>query len=87
MKEEVNNIRGLEIYAPNGLFVGYAGEVVVDTDDRRVVGIIVAEPSPVFVDENVAVQIPFRWIQAIGDVILLKVFPAHINSDGSLTDN
>lgn len=87
MQEEINNIKGLEIYSPDGIFIGYADHIVVDIEDRRVVGIFVSETSPVMVDEGKPIQIPYRWVQAIGDIIILKVFPKHINADGTLKED
>lgn len=86
MLESIENIKGLEIYAPNGIFVGTADQVIIDVDDRNTVGIIVADPNPVFADRNVSITIPYRWVQAVGDIIILKVFPKFIRSDGTVED-
>lgn len=84
MLEEISKIKGLEVYAPNGLFVGYADRYVIDPADRRVSGIFLEEANPVLVDENVSIKIPFRWVQSIGDVIILSTFPNHVHSNGDV---
>ncbi len=81
MLEEISKIKGLEIYAPNGLFVGYADKYAIDPNDNRVTGIILEEANPVLVDPGVSIKIPYRWVQSIGDVIILNSFPAHIHSN------
>ena len=84
MLEEISKIKGLEVYAPNGLFVGYADRYTIDPSDRRVSGIFMEEANPVLVDENVSIKIPFRWVQSIGDVIILSTFPKHVHSNGNV---
>ena len=84
MLEEISKIKGLEVYAPNGLFVGFADRYVIDPADKRVTGIFMDSASPVLVDAGVSIRIPFRWIQSIGDIIILKSFPEHVNHDGTV---
>ena len=84
MLEEISKIKGLEVYAPNGIFVGYADRFVVEPSDRRVTGIFLESANPVLVDAGVSIKIPYRWVQAVGDVIILNSFPQHVHSDGSM---
>ena len=84
MLEEISKIKGLEVYAPNGLFVGYADKYVIDPVDKRVTGIFLEDANPVLVDAGVSIKIPYRWVQSIGDVIILNSFPSHIHSDGKV---
>ena len=84
MLEEISKIKGLEVYAPNGLFVGFADRYVIDPADKRVTGIFMDSASPVLVDPGVSIRIPFRWIQSIGDIIILKSFPEHVKHDGTV---
>lgn len=82
MLEEISAIKGLEVYAPNGLFIGYADKYVLSLFDRRVTGIFVQSASPVLVDENTSIKIPYRWVQSIGDIIILNKFPKYVHSNG-----
>ena len=84
MLEEISKIKGLEVYAPNGLFVGFADRYVIDPADKRVSGIFMESASPVLVDPGVSIRIPFRWVQSVGDIIILKTFPEHVNHDGTI---
>ena len=56
MLEEISAIKGLEVYAPNGLFVGYADKYVISLPDKKVTGIFVQSASPVLVDKNVSIK-------------------------------
>ncbi len=84
MLEEISKIKDLEVYAPNGLFVGYAEKYVIDPADKRVTGIFMEGANPVLVDPGVSIRIPFRWVQSIGDVIILNSFPQHVHRDGNV---
>ena len=84
MLEEISKIKGLEVYAPNGLFVGFADRYVINPADKRVTGIFMDSASPVLVDAGVSIRIPFRWVQSIGDIIILNSFPEHVNHDGTV---
>ena len=84
MLEEISKIKGLEVFAPNGIFVGYADKYVIDPNDKRVTGILLESANPVLVDPGVSIKIPYRWVQSIGDVIILSSFPEHVHYDGKI---
>jgi sporulation protein YlmC with PRC-barrel domain len=44
----------------------------------------VDDVNPAVAEYNIVVNIPFSWISAIGDVVLLKRFPERILRDGTL---
>jgi sporulation protein YlmC with PRC-barrel domain len=52
--------------------------VVVDVEGSKIDGLYVAETNPVLVKGSRGVAFPYRWVQAIGDVIILKYFPKKI---------
>lgn len=81
--ESVGNIKGLEIYTPKGIFVGVVDEVVMNMSEMRAESIFVSDANPVLVDENVSISIPMRWIQSIGDVVILNRFPDNVIRPGS----
>ena len=78
MLEEAGNLIGLEVYTPNGIFVGCVSNLVVDPNNNKVDGIFIDETSPALVDHGVSINIPFRWVQSIGDIIVLRAFPDRV---------
>ena len=80
--EELCNIKGLEVYTPEGIFIGKVDDVVLDMSNEKIDGIFINSASPVLVDKSVSIKIPLKWIQSIGDVIILKAFPKHITRTG-----
>ncbi|MDR0509292.1 MAG: PRC-barrel domain-containing protein [Candidatus Methanoplasma sp.] len=75
MLENINNIKGLEIYTPGGIFVGVVDEVVIDMLNMSVAELFISNANPSLVDENASIGVPFRWVQSIGDIIILNRFP------------
>jgi len=75
MLDEITKMMGLAVYTPSGVFVGTADNMVFDTKSRKIDGIFVNDTNPSVVERGVSVNIPYRWVQAVGDVIILKMFP------------
>jgi len=80
MLEEASELIGLQVYTSNGIFLGNVNNLVIDLDNKRVDGLFVSETNPLLVEESRAVNVPFRWIQAVGDVIILKYFPKRVTT-------
>lgn len=84
MLEMTGELIGLEVYTPKGIFVGKVTEIGFDLNNKSVDGIIIDDVNPAIAEHNIILNIPFDWISAIGDVILLKRFPERILRDGTL---
>jgi sporulation protein YlmC with PRC-barrel domain len=80
MMEEASELIGLQVYTPNGVFLGNVNNLVIDLDNKCVDGLFVGETNPLLVEDSKAVNVPFRWIQSVGDIILLKYFPKRVTT-------
>ncbi len=80
MLEEASELIGMQVYTPNGVFLGNVNNLVIDVEDRKVDGLFISESNPLLVEDSKAVNVPFRWIQAIGDIVLLKYFPKRVTA-------
>ncbi|MDD1770906.1 MAG: PRC-barrel domain-containing protein [Methanomassiliicoccales archaeon] len=80
MMEEASELIGLQVYTPTGVFLGNVNNLVIDLENKRVDGLFVGETNPLLVEDSKAVNVPFRWIQSIGDIILLKYFPKRVTT-------
>lgn len=80
MLEEASELIGMQVYTPNGVFLGNVNNLVIDVENRKVDGLFVSESNPLLVEDSKAVNVPFRWIQSIGDIILLKYFPKRVTA-------
>ncbi len=81
MLEATDDIIGLDIYGPKGIYVGKVSNLSFDTEGRRVSGLIVDRVNPAIADAGVAVSIPYEWVSAVGDIIILRRFPERIFRD------
>lgn len=75
MLVEMTELLGRQIYTPDGRLVGEVDNVVVDVDAAKADGLYLSEASPMLVEEDRPVSVPYRWVSAVNDVILLKYFP------------
>ncbi len=79
MLEEISEIMGMQVYTPNGVYLGNVDNLVMDMDDRTIDGIFIQDSNPLLVDDARSINIPYRWIQAVGDVVILKHFPKRVS--------
>ena len=79
MLVEMTELLGRQIYTPDGRLVGEVGNVVVDVEGSKIDGLYVDESSPLLVDESRPVNVPYRWVSAVNDVVLLKYFPKRVS--------
>ena len=80
MLEEASELMGLQVYTSAGIYLGNVTNLVIDIDKKKVEGLFINETNPLLVEESKAVSVPFRWIQSIGDVIILRYFPKRVSS-------
>ncbi|MGQ0797606.1 MAG: PRC-barrel domain-containing protein [Methanobacteriota archaeon] len=79
MLEEISEIIGLQVYTNSGVFLGNVNNLVVDVDKGSVDGVFVGETNPLLVEGSRAVSVPFRWIQSVGDIVILRYFPKRVS--------
>ncbi len=79
MLEEVSEMIGLQVYTKTGLFLGTVNNVVMDLDAGKVDGIFVGDTNPLLVEDSKSVNVPYRWVSAVGDIILLRYFPKRVS--------
>ena len=74
--QEITSLIGREVYSNNGVFVGDVEDIQLNLDDEIVTALALAELNPELFEELTAnrqgVLIPYRWVRAIGDVILIN---------------
>ncbi|WP_280585862.1 PRC-barrel domain-containing protein [Halorubrum sp. Boch-26] len=74
--QEITSLVGREVYSNNGVFVGEIEDVRLDLDARAVTGLALAELNHELfagrVAGNTGVIVPYRWVRAVGDVVLIN---------------
>jgi len=75
---EVTALINLPVYTDKGKYVGEVRNVLLDIDEKRVDKLIVTETNKELVEGGMDVGIPYRWVSAVGDIIILSYFPEHV---------
>lgn len=74
--QEITSLVGREVYSNNGVFVGEVEDVRLNLDQETVTGLAVGQLNAELFAETVSpgkgVIIPYRWVRAVGDVILIN---------------
>ena len=78
MLEEVSEMIGLQVYTNGGIFLGNVGNVIVDVAGSTIDGLFVTDTNPLLVEDSKSVAVPYRWIQSIGDIVILGYFPKRV---------
>jgi sporulation protein YlmC with PRC-barrel domain len=79
MLVEMTELLGRQIYTPDGRLLGEVDNVVVDVEAAKIDGLYVGETSPMLVDDSRPTNVPYRWVSAVNDVVLLKYFPKRVS--------
>jgi sporulation protein YlmC with PRC-barrel domain len=73
MHAEITSLLGLEVYTQKGVFVGKVEDAVLNPDQGVVSGLALGSVNKnLFDQKGKGVVIPYRWITAVGDIILMK---------------
>jgi len=78
MLEEASELIGLQVYTSQGIYLGNVSNLVVEVDENKVQGLFVSNTNPLLVEGSKAVNVPYRWISSVGDIVILKYFPKRV---------
>lgn len=85
--QEITSLVGREVYSNNGVFVGEVEDVRLDLDAETVTGLALSELNrDLFagrVGRGKGVLLPYRWVRAVGDVILINDVVERLKRDDS----
>lgn len=70
----MSSLYGLGLYTDRGIYVGKIEDVSVDVKEKRISGLAVKDvnPNAFNVGKKKGVILPYRWVTAIGDIVLIK---------------
>ena len=78
--EEVTSFLKLPVYTREGIYVGHVRNVFIDMDEKRVSSLLVTNTNPTLVEGTVDVSVPYRWVNAVGDIVILSHFPDRVTT-------
>ena len=76
--EEVTSFLKLPVYTREGIYVGHVKNVFLDIDEKRVSSLLVTNTNPSLVEGSIDVSVPYRWVNAVGDIVILANFPKKV---------
>jgi sporulation protein YlmC with PRC-barrel domain len=76
--EEVTSFLKLPVYTREGVYVGHVKNVFLEMEEKRVGSLLVTNTNPAIVEGSVDVAVPYRWVNAVGDIIILSNFPSKV---------
>jgi sporulation protein YlmC with PRC-barrel domain len=83
--QEITTLVGREVYSNNGVFVGEVEDVRLDLGQESVTGLALGELSQELfagrIETGKGVMIPYRWVRAVGDVILINDVVERLDED------
>jgi len=74
--QEITTLVGREVYTNNGVFLGEVEDLRLNLDAQEVTGLALHELNRELFAEEAAtargVIVPYRWVQSVGDVIVVN---------------
>jgi sporulation protein YlmC with PRC-barrel domain len=74
--QEITTLVGREVYSNNGVYVGEVEDVRLDLDAEGVSGLAIRDVNTELFSDMAAdargVMLPYRWVLAVGDVVLIN---------------
>ncbi len=79
MTKEVTDFLNLPVYTRNGIYIGEVRNVALNTEEKRVDSLIITNTNSDLVENSADVGVPYRWVSAAGDIIILSYFPERVS--------
>jgi len=78
--DEITSFLKLPVYTREGTYVGHVRNVFIDMDEKRVSSLLVTNTNPSLVEGTVDVAVPYRWVNSVGDIVILSHFPERVTT-------
>ncbi|WP_135363379.1 PRC-barrel domain-containing protein [Halosimplex halophilum] len=83
--QEITTLVGREVYTKNGVFVGEVEDLRLDLDVEQVTGLALHQiNTELFGSEATqsrGVIVPYRWVQAVGDIVIVNDVVERVHGD------
>ncbi len=78
--EEVTSFLKLPVYTRSGDYIGHIRNVFLDMEQKRVSSLLVTNTNASIIEGSVDVAVPYRWVNAVGDIVILSYFPERVTT-------
>ncbi|WP_123534061.1 PRC-barrel domain-containing protein [Halosimplex salinum] len=83
--QEITTLVGREVYTKNGVFVGEVEDLRLDLDVQQVTGLALHQINGELfgseVNQSRGVIVPYRWVQAVGDIVIVNDVVERVHGD------
>ncbi|HDJ27410.1 MAG: photosystem reaction center subunit H [Thermoplasmata archaeon] len=79
MLKEGTELIGMDVYTDKAIHLGKVDDLLLDVRRMKVYGLYIGHTNPNLVEDGVAVSVPYRWVKAVGEIIILKKFPPYVS--------
>ncbi|MBE8538951.1 PRC-barrel domain-containing protein [Geoglobus acetivorans] len=70
---EVSSVLGLRVYTDEGRYVGRVADLSIDIEARQVKGLAIVDVNRMLINTRAnGVIIPYRFVKAVGDIVIIK---------------
>jgi sporulation protein YlmC with PRC-barrel domain len=82
MRTQITEMFGLRVYTDKAVFIGNVDDVVLDVDQKKIASLAIGELNPEIgeVKGYAGLQIPFRIVKSIGDIVIVRHIPGIFKS-------
>ena len=68
----------MTVYTRNGTRLGTVHDVLMDTTQRIISALLITGTTPKLVKGGANIIVPYRWVQNLDDVVILRHFPGKL---------
>ncbi|QPV62985.1 PRC-barrel domain-containing protein [Halosimplex litoreum] len=83
--QEITTLVGREVYTKNGVFVGEVEDLRLDLNVEQVTGLALHQINAELFGPDVSgsrgVIVPYRWVQAVGDIVIVNDVVERVHGD------
>jgi sporulation protein YlmC with PRC-barrel domain len=73
MRTELTSLMDLKVYTDKGKYVGKVDDVIIDPNEKRISALAIGDVNrDVFDVPAKGIRLPYRWVLAVGDIIIIK---------------
>lgn len=82
MLVEYTELISLSVFTPTGKRVGMVSNLIFDMENNSIYELLLTNTNPSLIENGLDIAVPFRWVNNVGEVIILNFFPGRIKLKG-----
>lgn len=71
----ITSLQGLPVFLPDGRQLGLVHDAIVEVDHWTASHLFIVDCDEELVESGVHVAVPWHWVRAIENIVLLRWFP------------